>query len=438
MTTHALQALVVGDAWLRDEIAAGLAGAGQGRTFLRLAEDVDDAIRLLRQRGAELVVFDLSIGASALRGLAASVRSLSPEAVLVGAEPGPGDPPASSEALVEAVRSRLDDMLARPVSSDAMREVLAQIDARREASSTRSGRVLAFHSTKGGVGKSTLSINTAVGLALRHPDEVLLLDCSLQLGVCASALDLAPEHSLATAARELDRLDARMLRELSTLHPRSGLRLLSAPNDAIDASDVDDRTLAQVISIARRSFRFVVVDTLPIVDAVMLAVFDLADRVYLVNQGTVPDVIGAARLREVLDRIEIPAERTRIVLNRTMSPFPGQLEREEIGRRIGRPVDFEVPFERRVLSALNLGEPCLLAGGRRGWWAALNEIVEDADALTSADDAAPPLSTANATDATPALAATENDGGRRAARSREEKRPSLRQRLLALATGSRP
>ena len=31
------------------------------------------------------------------------------------------------------------------------------------------------------------------GLALRHPDQVLLIDCSLQLGVCASALDLNPQ-----------------------------------------------------------------------------------------------------------------------------------------------------------------------------------------------------------------------------------------------------
>ncbi len=435
MTLHALQALVVGDAFLRDEIAAGLAGAGQGRTFLRLAADGEEAARLLRQREAELVVFDLGIGAAALRALAANVRSLAPEALLVGAEPGPNDPPAPPLALVEAVRARLDDMWTRPISSEAVRDVLAGLEVRRAAAAGRSGRVLAFHSTKGGVGKSTLSINTAVGLALRHPDEVLLLDCSLQLGVCASALDVAPRHTLATAARELDRLDAALLRDLSTRHAPSGLRVLPAPEDPIDASDVDDRALAQIVSIARRSFRFVVVDTLPIVDAVMLAVFDLADRVYLVNQGTVPDVIGAARLREMLDRIEIPGERTRIVLNRTMAPFPGQLEREEIAQRIGRPVDFEVPFERRVLSALNLGEPCLLAGGRRGWWAALEAIVDDANGLGHAP-AAPAVIRSTAVDAgAPAQSAALREPV--AARASTKDRPSLRERLIALATGAR-
>jgi len=260
--------------------------------------------------------------------------------------------------------------------------------------------VLAFHSTKGGVGKSTLSINTAVGLALRHPDQVLLVDCSLQLGVCASALDLEPGSSIATAARERDRLDARMLRELSELHPETGLRLLSAPIDPVDASDVDDQAMAQVLALARRSFEYVVVDTLPIVDAVMLAIFDLADRIYLVNQGTVPDVIGAARLRAMLDQIEIPAERERIVLNRNTPSFPGQLGREEVGRRIGREVDFEIPYDKRVLSALNLGEPRILSaslrGWGRGWGRGLRALVDDAESIGSEAEKAPLASTEQA------------------------------------------
>ena len=47
------------------------------------------------------------------------------------------------------------------------------------------GRVAAFLSNKGGVGKSTLAVNVACALALRHPDEVLLIDTtrSRKLGI---------------------------------------------------------------------------------------------------------------------------------------------------------------------------------------------------------------------------------------------------------------
>ena len=149
-------------------------------------------------------------------------RLLAPDLLIVGVQAHPSDTPTPSDVLVEAVRTKLFDVLERPISSEFLREVVAAVSAGRRDAHARSGRVIAFHSTKGGVGKSTLSINTATGLALDHPDEVLLIDCSLQLGVCASALDLTPKASIATAARERDRLDARLLRELCAAHGRTG------------------------------------------------------------------------------------------------------------------------------------------------------------------------------------------------------------------------
>lgn len=384
MSDRAIHLLVVGDGALADEVESALPAARRGRAFVRLAEGFDEAERGLRQRSVDVVVAEVGHDPAALRAFVERVRALAPDALVLGVQAGPGHASTPSDVLVEAVRSRLVDVLERPLSSEALRDALVTLESQARTSAAEQGAVLAFHSTKGGVGKSTLSINTAAGLALRHPDQVLLVDCSLQLGVCASALDLEPESSIATVARDRDRVDARMLRELSTYHEGTGLRLLSAPLDPVDASDVDDHALAQVITLARSAFEFIVIDTLPIVDAVMLAIFDLADRIYLVNQGTVPDVIGAARLRELLDRLGIPPARERIVLNRNTPSFPGQLGRDEVADRIGRDVDFEVPYDKRVLSALNLGQPRILSAGRwSGWGRVLRTIVDDAESIAA-------------------------------------------------------
>ena len=383
MTDRALHFLVIGDDTLATELESAVTSIVSGRSFIVAARNREEADRKLRQRTPDICLLDVGQDAAALRDFVEQQRLLAPDLLVVGVQAPSSASPTPSDVLVEAVRSKLFDVIARPISSESLRDVVAAAAESMRDVHARSGRVIAFHSTKGGVGKSTLSINTATGLAQRHPDQVLLIDCSLQLGVCASALDLVPNASIATAARERDRLDARLLRELCAEHKDTGLRLLSAPIDAVDASDVDDQAMAQVIGLARSTFEFVVIDTLPIVDAVMLTIFDLADRLYLVNQGTVPDVIGAARLREMLDRLEIPADRERIVLNRNTPPFPGQLGREEVADRIGRDVDFEVPYDKRVLSALNLGRPRVLDAGRRGWGRVLRAVIEDAESIAA-------------------------------------------------------
>jgi len=388
VTDRALHFLAIGDEMLASEVESAVSSAVAGRSFVVHARDREEAELRLRQRTPDICLLDVGRDAAALRAFVERQRLLAPDLIVVGVQAHPSDAPTPSDVLVEAVRTKLFDVLARPISSESLRDVVMAASEGKRDADARSGRVIAFHSTKGGVGKSTLSINTATGLALDHPDEVLLIDCSLQLGVCASALDLTPKASVATAARERDRLDARLLRELCAYHEETGLRLLSAPIDAVDASDVDDQAMAQVIALARSTFEFVVIDTLPIVDAVMLTIFDLTDRLYLVNQGTVPDVIGAARLREMLDRLEIPADRERIVLNRNTPPFPGQLGREEVADRIGRSVDFEVPYDKRVLSALNLGRPRVLDAGRRGWGRVVRSLIADAASIAENDNEA--------------------------------------------------
>lgn len=376
-----LEVLVVGsDPGLEGEVERALA-AVTGRAVVRSVADFDSGLGAVRSRRPDAVFAELGTSPEALRDFASGLRALAPGALLIAVRSGPADD-AEGPMLVEAVRVRIDGLLERPLSSRELQPIAPRLeDVLRGEAGT--GRIVAFHSTKGGVGKSTLSINTACVLARSHPDRVLLLDCSLQLGVCSTALDLQGSATLADAVRERDRLDATLLRQLAEPHP-SGLRLLSAPRDAVDASDVTEDGLTRLLAIAREAFEFVVVDTLPVVDGFMLAVLDLSDRVYLVNQGTVPDVIGAARLLAVLDELGIHEGRRRVVLNRNTPRFFGSLRASEVATRLGCAVDFHVPYDKLVFTALNLGRPRILSAGRFGWGRVVRAIARDAEAVAFA------------------------------------------------------
>ena len=236
--------------------------------------------------------------------------------------------------MLAAVRAGVKDFLRRPVSSTELGDLLGRV---LKSGGTRGGatpgKIVTFVSNKGGVGKSTLAVNAACGLALRRPERVLLIDLSIQMGVCASMLDLRPPATVTDAVRQHDRLDETLLRQVATVHS-SGLHLLAAPSGAVEAAEIDDESVIRLLTLARRAYDFVVVDTFPMIDRVMLAVLDLSDRAYVVVENVVPTLLGAIKFVELLDGLGVDRARQRVVLNRFTS-LPGSLPAADVAAATG-------------------------------------------------------------------------------------------------------
>lgn len=373
---------------LRGEIQAALQGLRQPPPIY-FADDLRQALHTAASRAPDLIVLELSPDVRQLRTAAGELALAAPDAALVAAwsDESLASDVASSAPLIEAVRCGVRDFLRRPVSSTELDELLQRArraaPPRDAAAGPRPGGLCAFVSNKGGVGKSTLAVNGACALAVRHPQRVLLVDASLQLGVCAAMLDLQPRTTLADAAAERDRLDATLLRQLATVHP-CGLHLLAAPPDAVSAAAVDDELLARVLTLARRCYDYVVVDTFPLVDSVVTTVLDAADRAYVVLDNLVPTLLGAARLLPLLDELGLPPQRTRLVLNRYCRGA-GRLTRADAEGHLQRGVDLVIPASERLVLSVNTGQPYALRARR--WWAlgrAVQRLADDLEQLAAA------------------------------------------------------
>src|SRR4029077_8475898 len=103
-------------------------------------------------------------------------------------------------------------------------------------------------------------------------------------GICALMLDLKPATTILDAVHERDRLDETLLRRLSLPHA-SGVRLLAAPADALEAAEGGDEAIARILNLARRTFEYVIIDTFPMLDSVVIAALDISDVVCVVMQG---------------------------------------------------------------------------------------------------------------------------------------------------------
>lgn len=388
--------VVAGDG-LVEECRDAVAALSERPTVVFVATSPRDALETARARQPHAAILDGRFDTRLLGQLAIDLQQLVPGlAVTATIEAGPAaDATPGGSALIQLLRAGVRDFFQRPISPLELGGVFARLLAAPAPRAARpAGRVLTFISNKGGVGKSTLAVNVAAALAERHPGDVLLIDASLQLGVCAYSLGLSPTATVIDAVRELDRLDDTLLRGLSAEHA-SGLRLLAAPQDALEAADVTDDAFARLIHVARHSFGFVVVDTFPLLDGVVMSALDASDLVFVVLQAMAPSVAGIARLLPVLDGLGFDPGRQRIVLNRNHRRFLGDLTSDDARTSIGRSIDFAVPYDARVLAATNAGEPLALrTAWMNGFRRAIHAVVDAIEADAASGLARTPSSSA--------------------------------------------
>lgn len=353
--------LIVGsDSRLRDECQAALASAVDNSPVVHYSADRRQAVELARNWHPGLAVVQMDTDLNALRALVDDLTAVSPSTQIAGAFTMEALRQDISESalIIESLRAGCRDFLRRPVSAADLRNLVERLQRPASPTLNQQGRLTAFISNKGGVGKSTLSVNVAVGLALARPGKVLLVDASLQMGVCAAMLDLQPELGLADAAREHERLDERLLEQLATPH-ESGLHLLAAPANAVEGAQVSAEIVSRVLSLARRIYDHVIVDTFPLFDSIVMTTLDQADEAYIVIDNVVPTLLGIEKLLNLLASIGFPKERQHLVMNR-YSTAGSSPRWTDAANRLDREIDLVIPLDRKLIAAANLGRPFLL------------------------------------------------------------------------------
>ena len=339
---------------LRVELESTGAAMGSGNQLLFHSE-LTAGLASLRYETVDVIAVELPADASEIQRWSQLIDSAQNQIPMIGILSDESE--QAEGVVVESVRFGIRDFLRRPASASELSEILARLSKPNQVKS-EPGQLIAVASTKGGVGKSTISANLAVGLATRFPQQVLLIDGSLQLGVSASLLNLQPTVTLSNIAASVDRLDSTLLRDMALQH-QSGLDVIPAPLSPADAGDIDESVMSVLLGVAKNTYKYVIIDTFPMINELMLSVFDRSDQIVIVTENVVPTLSGTAAMLKVLDQLQIPKDRWFVVLNRYQR-LAGSLSASGVADQLGIKIESVIPYDNRVVEAANLGQPIVL------------------------------------------------------------------------------
>ncbi|QHN02691.1 AAA family ATPase [Granulicella sp. WH15] len=279
--------------------------------------------------------------------------------------------------ILMAMRTGCSEFLVKPLNEAALTGLLNKIDDSWSSSIKRvvqTGSVISFFGAKGGVGATTLAVHLAAYLAQCHKKRTLLIDHHLEMGHVCIYLGVDGENChLHEVIRNVNRLDSELLGGYVTKH-RSGVEVLSSPNDANKAMVIDAQTVSRVLDFFRSEYDYVIIDADIHLDQISHAIIRSSSIAYLV--GT-PEISAVRDLSSHIDRLtskENFSEKIQVVINRFNSSYA--INFEQIEKMLKVPISIKISTAYlECVNSTNLGEPISPSSkseiaGQMGKWAA--------------------------------------------------------------------
>lgn len=320
-----------------------------------VATDGHEGLRAIRAKVPDLVITDVTMpnmnGFELVRRLRADHRTARIPILMLSAR-------KQSDDILTGYSEGADEYVPKPVEMSVLSAKIDVLLKRMRATAgetvKRRGRVLVFAHGKGGIGATTLAVNSAVALAETKLYRVALLDLNLEFGNAHVHLDLKPERTLA----DLAHLDPAQVDD-SAFAPllqqdRSGVQLVSGAAAPEDAELVTVPLVQHGIDRLRASTDYVLVDTPATFSQHVLAALDAADGVVVIAEPHLAALEAAKDWLDVLEKLSFPRERTLLVLNRTTQ---SGLETDQITRFFNRRPEVVIPFTPVFDEAADRGRP---------------------------------------------------------------------------------
>jgi len=316
-----------------------------------------ETVRKFDTNGATVVIADIDPANEAdLNALAALTQRLN------GTPPVIVAIPVFDVSLArQLLQMRVADFVVKPVAALDLVRACARAAQTATASGASEAQIFTFLPAAGGVGLTTLAIETAM-LLLKGENgtrtNTCLVDLDFQHGSCCDYLDLEPRLDLDEIEPRPDRLDRQLLEVMISQHS-SGLKVIAAPSRPAEMRNFDFEVVTRLLDLVAAHFDNVVIDVprtwFQWTDSVLIG----SNRLFLVTEMTVPGLKHARHLANVIQQRLPDGPKLEVIVNRFEQRLFGPgLRRADIEQALGDSLAATVPNNYRLVSeAIDRGVP---------------------------------------------------------------------------------
>src|ERR1700677_2530700 len=303
----------------------------------------------------DVVLLDLGREPEQYFAFATHVRRLRPVVRLIACS---ATFPPTHTLLMDAMRSGVQEFIAKPVTPEALRDIVARIEEEGQPTETRSvDKLIVVMGSKGGVGTTTVAVNLGVQLCTFAKKRVVLLDFARPLGNVHLLLDLHPRFGIRDAVDSLDRLDTHFFGGLLTRH-KTKLEILGGALQPEEWQNIPLAPVQRIVNVAQAGFDTVLMDMGTQFSFDWSPVLQKARMILMVAEANILSLWTLERRLAALSGFGIEPERIRVVINRWHKGDEEALK--SIEKNIKRPVFACLPNDyRKASTAANMGLPLM-------------------------------------------------------------------------------
>ena len=150
------------------------------------------------------------------------------------------------------------------------------------------GKIITISSVKGGVGKTTMTLNLA-GIYCELNKRVLIIDLDLYSGGIAASLNVKNKKDIYTMIDSMANNRFTELKKYVTTYNKN-IDVLACPKDPRMGAKVSGRYIPVIFDLAKKEYDVVLVDTYHILDEINLTALDYSYMTLFIITNDIVDL----------------------------------------------------------------------------------------------------------------------------------------------------